>query len=381
MKLKHMKSAVVSHKRVLVRISLNFDPASKLHFKLSSVVPTIEYLIKRKSTVILASHRGRPSGKHVEDLSLRQFGKLLSEVISLPVHFMEGANVISSLSERKVSVVLLENLRFFPGEETNDSNFSKHLASLADVFINEAFADSHRTHASTVGVTRHIPSFAGFLLYDEVAAIDQFLTNPKRPHLAIIGGKKTADKIPALRKLIHKVDALYLGGVVANTFLAALGKQLSKENFDFDKVSEAKQILDDAKRLKIKVYLPRDVVIQGKYPHIVSVDQLTKEMRIADIGKDSLHELVQLINSAKKILWNGPVGRFEEFEYSRGTETITKMLNTSSAETLIGGGDTYSAIKDTILKHPNIHFSTGGGALLEYIAKGNLPGLIPLQEP
>ena len=372
MNLRHIKDINVKGKRVLLRVDLNFDPNTSLsiHHKLKKILPTIKFLQKKGAIIVLSSHRGRPVGFQARELSLSVFSQLLVDQLGMPVSFVQDLETYSSHQFSNSEIILLENLRFFPGEEVNDSKFAHMLSKWGDLYVNDAFGVTHRKNASLHAITQYLPSFAGFLIHEELVTIDRFFNHPKRPFLAIIGGKKTADKIPVLKRLLKVVDQIYLGGVVGNTFLVSMGITMSQINYDPKLLEDAKFITSLAKKQNVKIYLPQDIVVQSKPALTVPVHALTKDMHAVDIGLLSQKKLAELINKAKTILWNGPMGKYEETPFEKGTLVILKGLRKTKAEVLIGGGDTLSTFDQNIFHQSNIYFSTGGGALLYYLAYG-----------
>jgi len=382
MNLKHIKEADSQKKRIVLRVDFNIATDTPfLHARFQGILPTLEYLLNQRATIIIVSHRGRPEGKRNQSFSLQKFIMPLSTATHKKVFFFDNfpkqTKLLHSLPPN--SLVLLENIRFFPGEEKNDISFSKKLASLGEIYVNDAFASAHRIHASTVGITSYLPAYAGFHLFEEINKIDYHLHLSHSPRLAIIGGKKTADKIYVLERLLTLVDVIYIGGAIGNTFLKANKITIGDSEYDEHMMLQAQKIMQLAKRLKKRIYLPRDVMVsKNKKVRFVNVNQVEPHMRIVDIGHVSTQQLSNLIQEAQSIIWNGPLGIYENILTHRSTQELGVILNSVSVPILIGGGDTILALKNTSFTNPHLHISTGGGALLSYLSHGTLPGLFPL---
>jgi len=386
----------IESKKVLIRCDFNvpLDDKGKItdDTRIQAALPTIRYALGRECAVILMSHLGRPKGKVDPKLSLKPVAERLGELLNLEVLMAPdciGPEVEKMAGELKGGeVLLLENLRFRSGEETNDEKFAQQLASLADVFIQDAFGTVHRAHASTSGVPRHLPSGAGFLLQKEIKYLKQALEEPERPFLAILGGAKISTKIGVIKNLLPKVDSLILGGAMAYTFLRAENIGTGSSMVEEDKIATAGEILKQASKKKVTVLLPLDHIIANR----VSEDAESKEIsEVAipedwigvDIGSFSIKRFSSAIKSAKTILWNGPMGIFEIDKFSKGTKAIAEAIAEATKKgsiSIVGGGDSVAAVTKTGLQENISHISTGGGAALEFLEGKELPGVAALKD-
>ena len=384
-----IKSVDVSDKRVLVREDLNV-PLSKQgaitdDSRIRAAVPTLKHLAERGAMVIVMSHLGRPKGVDPA-LSLRPVAKALAKQLGLKVDFAQdcvGAHARDAVGKLKSGdVLLLENVRFHPEEEDNDPEFAGRLAALGQLFVNDAFAASHRAHASVVGVAKHLPAYAGELMEAELAALHKALDDPKRPLVAVVGGAKVSTKVGVLTHLLEKVDALVIGGAMANTFFRAQGYPTGKGLVEESALEDAKKV---AKQGGKKLVLPVDLVcakrMEAKEPTLVLPANAVKPDWMAlDIGPRSVAEFGKHIGTAKTIVWNGPMGVAEIAEFSEGTRAVGEAMAESGAYTLVGGGDTVAAIDSLGLAGRFSHVSTGGGATLEYLEGKELPGVAILKD-
>jgi len=391
MKKKTVCDIDVKGKRVLVRVDFNvtvddgFDVADDARIKLS--IPTIEYLLAQGAKVVLCSHLGRPKGKVDNLLSLVPVGERLSALLGgrkvvIVRNFLNKTRAEKLIS--KNSLLLLENIRFYSGEELNEGRFAKNLADLADIFVNDGFGVSHRIHASTVGVAKYLPAVAGLLLEKEVKKIGRAVIKPKRPLVAIIGGAKAEDKIILLDKLLVEADCLIVGGGVANTFLKAWGLELGNSYCSYEMVELARKLMWKAMQSSTALTLPEDVVV-GKIdekftPRTVLVDEVCGDVQILDIGQKTLAKIKKIVAGAGTIIWNGPVGYYEDKRFAKGTAEVLEMVAESAAYSVVGGGNTLDSMKDEKLIAGIDHISTGGGALLEFIEKGTLPAIEILED-
>lgn len=386
----------IEGKKVLIRCDFNvpLDDKGKItdDTRIQAALPTIRYALGRECAVILMSHLGRPKGKVDPKLSLKPVAERLRELLNLEVLMAPdciGPEVGKMARELKGGeVLLLENLRFRSGEETNDEKFAQQLASLADVFIQDAFGAVHRAHASTSGVPRHLPSGAGFLLQKEIKYLKQALEEPERPFLAILGGAKISTKIGVINKLLSKVDSLILGGAMAYTFLRAENIGTGSSMVEEDKIDTAGEILKQASKKKVTVLLPLDHIIANK----ASEDAESKEIsEVAipegwigvDIGSFSVKRFSSAIKSAKTILWNGPMGIFEIDKFRQGTKAIAEAIAEATKKgsiSIVGGGDSVAAVTKSGLQENVSHISTGGGAALEFLEGKELPGIASLKD-
>ena len=354
--------------------------------RIREVIPTIKYLLRRNCRLILASHLGRPK-RHDLTFSLKPVAKRLEKFLGLPVELVDyywqdkALPLINKISPEKI--VLLENIRFYKGEKNNDPEYSAHLAKMADIFVNDAFGASHRVHASIVGIAKFLPGYAGLLLKKEIDMLQKALHNPQRPLLVFIGGAKTPEKISVIEKLLDKADSVALGGAIANTFLAAWGFGMGQSLVDYEMVEMARTVFWEATRKHSALILPIDVVIQNSHtknkPQIVNYDLVPSDVAIFDIGPQTNLLYRKLIHNAKTIIWNGPMGYYENKLFQKGTDRLLKDIVQADAFKIIGGGDTLSFIgNQKYLNHFN-HVSTGGSAMLEYLKNGTLPGIEVLQ--
>ena len=368
--------AHVRGKRVVVRadfnVSLTNDNTIANDTRIREAIPTIEYLLKKGASVILLSHLGRPKGIQPE-LSLSCVAKRLEELLKRPVRF--ATDYLNGIP--KGDVVLCENVRFHDGEEENDPRFAKKLAKLGDVFVNDAFGTAHRAHASTVGVAAYLPSYAGLLLSREVRMIRRAAFHPKRPLLVIIGGGKTPEKIRVIEKLLDVADTIYLGGAVANTFFATWGIGVGVSRVDHEMIEMARNVLWKATRVKSRLLLPSDVMVSNgdrtTLPSVLPYNKVPMGLGIYDIGPHAREELGAMIKKAHTIIWNGPMGLYEDHRFAEGTAFTFRSIAQSNAFSIVGGGDTITVIQDeSEFAHIGL-VSTGGSAMLEFIEKGTLP--------
>ena len=374
-------------RRAIVRVDLNV-PMNKRKItdqtRAERVIPTIEEILEKGAGVILASHLGRPSGKVVPDYSLEQLIPLLK--ILMPnrnITFSPDGNKEPSPGE----IILLENLRFNPGEESNDQDFSKFLSGLADVYINDAFSCSHRAHASTEGVTHLLPSAAGRLMESELQALDLALGNPIHPVVAVVGGNKISTKLGVLENLLKKVDHLIVGGAMANTFLYALGNPVGRSICEENMANVALDVIENAKLLDCEIHLPSDVILAEKLEDnpktiLAKKDSVPSDLMILDIGPDTVSSIITLLNNSKTLLWNGPLGAFEFKPFDNATNCIAQaaanLTTKRQLTTIAGGGDTMAALKNAQVSESFSYISSAGGAFLEWLEGKKLPGVAPL---
>lgn len=379
-------------KRVFIRVDFNVPLNEKREItddtRILSSLPTIKFVCEAKGKVILASHLGRPKGKRDPQYSLapvaERLSRLLGKAVSLAPDCV-GEEVEKRIKEMKEGeVLLLENLRFHPEEEKNDESFSKALASLCDVYINDAFGAAHRAHASTEGMTRYIPSVsAGFLMMNEVESLEKVLVSPQKPYVAILGGAKVSDKIGVIQNLLDKVTTLLIGGGMAYTFLKAKGFEVGKSLMEGDQIGFSLKLLEEAKG-KIKFLLPSDHVAAERMDvkakrEIVSNEDIPNDWVCLDIGPETVRSFSEEILSARTVFWNGPMGVFEMEPFSHGTFEIARAIARSSAFSIVGGGDSVSAVNQAGVADKIGHISTGGGASLEFIEGRKLPGIEALR--
>ncbi|WP_277270913.1 triose-phosphate isomerase [Phascolarctobacterium succinatutens] len=390
---KTVRDLDVAGKKVLVRVDFNVPLNDKGEItddtRITASLPTIQYLLEQKAAVILMAHLGRPKGQVKPELSLapvaKHLGKLLGKKILFAPDCVGEAAQAAASKLKPGHILLLENLRFHKEEEKNDMEFAEKLASLADLYVNDGFGVSHRAHASVEGVTHFLPAAAGFLLEKEIQYVGQAVTNPLHPFFAIIGGAKVSDKIGVISNLLDKVDTLLIGGGMANTFLAAQGYKMGKSLVEEDKLDLAKELLAKAKKNKVNMLLPTDLVMAAAFaPDAEHVTEKVKNLNQAymalDIGAETSKAYAEALADAKMIVWNGPMGVFEMDAFCKGTEAVAKAVAKSRATSIVGGGDSVAAIEKLGLAKRITHISTGGGASLEYLEGKVLPGVAALDD-
>lgn len=390
---KTVRDLDVAGKKVLVRVDFNVPLNDKGEItddtRITASLPTIQYLLEQKAAVILMAHLGRPKGQVKPELSLapvaKHLGKLLGKKILFAPDCVGEAAQATASKLKPGHILLLENLRFHKEEEKNDMEFAEKLASLADLYVNDGFGVSHRAHASVEGVTHFLPAAAGFLLEKEIQYVGQAVTNPLHPFVAIIGGAKVSDKIGVISNLLDKVDTLLIGGGMANTFLAAQGYKMGKSLVEEDKLDLAKELLAKAKKNKVNMLLPTDLVMAAAFaPDAEHVTEKVKNLNQAymalDIGAETSKAYAEALADAKMIVWNGPMGVFEMDAFCKGTEAVAKAVAKSRATSIVGGGDSVAAIEKLGLAKRITHISTGGGASLEYLEGKVLPGVAALDD-
>lgn len=390
---KTVRDLDVAGKKVLVRVDFNVPLNDKGEItddtRITASLPTIQYLLEQKAAVILMAHLGRPKGQVKPELSLapvaKHLGKLLGKKILFAPDCVGEAAQAAASKLKPGHILLLENLRFHKEEEKNDMEFAEKLASLADLYVNDGFGVSHRAHASVEGVTHFLPAAAGFLLEKEIQYVGQAVINPLHPFVAIIGGAKVSDKIGVISNLLDKVDTLLIGGGMANTFLAAQGYKMGKSLVEEDKLDLAKELLAKAKKNKVNMLLPTDLVMAAAFaPDAEHVTEKVKNLNQAymalDIGAETSKAYAEALADAKMIVWNGPMGVFEMDAFCNGTEAVAKAVAKSRATSIVGGGDSVAAIEKLGLAKRITHISTGGGASLEYLEGKVLPGVAALDD-
>lgn len=390
---KTVRDLDVAGKKVLVRVDFNVPLNDKGEItddtRITASLPTIQYLLEQKAAVILMAHLGRPKGQVKPELSLapvaKHLGKLLGKKILFAPDCVGEAAQAAASKLKPGHILLLENLRFHKEEEKNDMEFAEKLASLADLYVNDGFGVSHRAHASVEGVTHFLPAAAGFLLEKEIQYVGQAVTNQLHPFVAIIGGAKVSDKIGVISNLLDKVDTLLIGGGMANTFLAAQGYKMGKSLVEEDKLDLAKELLAKAKKNKVNMLLPTDLVMAAAFaPDAEHVTEKVKNLNQAymalDIGAETSKAYAEALADAKMIVWNGPMGVFEMDAFCKGTEAVAKAVAKSRATSIVGGGDSVAAIEKLGLAKRITHISTGGGASLEYLEGKVLPGVAALDD-
>lgn len=381
------------NKRALVRVDFNVpmkDGKITDDFRIKSSLKTIEYLLEKGAKVVLMSHLGRPKGQYNKEFSLKAVANRLEELLGRKVVFFDietptSDETVAASKDFDGSILLLQNTRFNAGEEKNDAEFAKELAKHGDVFVNDAFGTAHRAHSSNVGVSQLMPAVAGFLVEDEIKYIKENLDNPKHPFVAILGGAKVSDKIGVIENLIKKVDKIIIGGAMANTFLKAKGYCMGKSLVEDDKIELAKELLENANKNNVEILLPVDLVLTNDLDNsdvikMVDLDADKADLMAVDIGDKTIQLFKDAIKEAKLVIWNGPMGVFENKNFSKGTFEIAKVVAESDAISIIGGGDSSLAVKLSGYEDKVTHVSTGGGASLEMMEGKELPGISALQE-
>jgi phosphoglycerate kinase len=382
----------VQDKRVLVRCDLNVplkDGRITDDLRIASAMPTLEALLGRGARLAICSHLGRPKGKVVEELRLAPVAERLGSLLGRTVR---AATDVAGDDARDAcasdaDVVLLENLRFEPGEESNDPAFAEALASLAQAYVNDAFGAAHRAHASIVGVAERLPSAAGYLLTDEVEKLERLLHDPAKPFVAILGGAKVSDKLEVIGNLLDRVDAICIGGAMAFTLLVARGEEVGRSLVERDRVDEVTAVLAQADEKGVEIHVPSDVVAadstdEGADHETVTLDGIGDRLGV-DIGPETSERFAEVIRAAKTILWNGPMGIFEMEPYSHGTKAVARAIGEATANgaySVAGGGDSAAALKQLGMTDAVTHLSTGGGASLELLEGKDLPGVAVLRE-
>ena len=392
-----LKDLDVKGKKVLVRVDFNVPLSKEDNSKIAddsrikAALPTIDYLLENGAKVILISHLGRPKGEANPEFSLKPVANWLADKYGDKFEFLPADEVVNDEIKEEVSelnegeLALLENTRYVAGETKNDEEFAKELASLADLYVNDAFGTSHRAHASNVGVASILPSAVGFLIEKEIDVMGKALENPEHPFVSILGGAKVSDKIGVIENLITKVDTILIGGGMAYTFLKAQGKEIGKSLLEEDKMDLALELLDRAKENGVEILLPEDVVIAddiapGVETEIVDIDSIPVDKEALDIGPKTAEKYAEKIKAAKTVVWNGPMGVFEIKEFSNGTNKVANALAEADATTIVGGGDSALAIEMADLKDKITHVSTGGGASLEFLEGKDLPGISAIED-
>ena len=393
---KSIEDIDVAGKRVLCRCDFNVPTKEgkiTSDKRIVAAMPTIEYLVNKGAKVILCSHMGKPKGEWKPELSLKVVADRLSELLGKEV--IMAADVAGEDSKAKAAamkngdVMLLENTRYIKGETKNDPELSKALAELADVFVNDAFGTAHRAHSSTAGVADYLPAVSGYLVQKEVAIMGKALANPERPFVAILGGAKVSDKLNVINNLLEKVDTLIIGGGMAYTFLAAKGYSVGTSLLDSEKVDYCKEMMAKAEAKGVKLLLPIDTVVAAEFPNpidgpidvqTVASDAIPADKMGLDIGEKTRELFADAAKSAKTVVWNGPMGVFENPTLAKGTIAVAQALADSEAVTIVGGGDSAAACEQLGFADQITHISTGGGASLEFLEGLELPGIACLQD-
>ena len=391
---KTVKDVDVRSRRVLVRVDYNVPLDAQGNVsddkRITASLPTINYLLEQGARIILCSHLGRPKGEVKKEFSLAPVAKRLKELLpNVNIYF--ASDCIGEEAERKAAalkdgeILLLENLRFHKEEEKNDPEFAKKLASLAEIYVSDAFGTVHRAHASTAGVAAYLPAVAGFLIGKELSIMGGALENPERPFVAILGGAKVADKIGVITNLLNKCDTLLIGGGMAYTFFKAMGYEIGDSLLDAESIDLAKQLMETAKQKGVKLLLPVDTVVAKAFAadaeHMtVAANAIPAGWQGLDIGEKTRELFAAEIKNAKTVIWNGPMGVFEFPAFAKGTEAVAKACADCGGTTIIGGGDSASAVKKLGYADKMTHISTGGGASLEFLEGKVLPGVAALND-
>lgn len=385
---KTVKDIDLKGKKVLVRCDFNVPMDEEKNItdttRIIAAIPTIKYLLENECAIILCSHLGRPKGEFKPEFSLKPVAKELSKILGKEVAIAK--DVIGEDAKTKAAnlksgeLMLLENVRFHKEETDNDVGFAKELASMAEVYVNDAFGAAHRAHASTAGVAKFLPAVSGFLIEKELECLGDAINNPERPFVAILGGAKVSDKIGVIDSLLEKVDTLLIGGGMAYTFFKAQGYEVGNSICELDKLDLAKEAMAKAKAKGVNLVLPVDTKVGKEYKpdtesKTVAWTEIPADWEGFDIGEKTIEIFSEEIKKAKTVIWNGPVGLFEFPQFSVGTNAIARVLSTIDAKTIIGGGDSAAAVKKAGLEDKMTHISTGGGASLEFLEGKKLPGI------
>ncbi|NSL53162.1 phosphoglycerate kinase [Calidifontibacillus erzurumensis] len=390
---KSIRDIDVNGKRVFCRVDFNVpmqDGQVTDDTRIRAAIPTIQYLSEQGAKVILASHLGRPKGKVVEEMRLTAVAQRLSELIGKPVKKTDeayGPEVEQEIAKmQNGDLLLLENVRFYPGEEKNDPELARSFAALADIYVNDAFGAAHRAHASTEGIAHHLPAVAGFLMEKELEVLGKALSNPERPFTAIIGGAKVKDKIGVIENLLDKVDNLIIGGGLVFTFIKAQGYEIGKSLLEEDKIDLAKSFIEKAKEKGVNFLMPIDAVVANEFSNdaetkVVRIDEIPADWQGLDIGPETVEQYREVIQKSKLVIWNGPMGVFEMDKFANGTKGVAQALaEAEHTYTVIGGGDSAAAVEKFGLADKMDHISTGGGASLEFMEGKELPGVAALND-
>lgn len=386
----------IKGKKVVVRADLNVpteDGKITDNSRIERFAPTAKLLSDKGAKVIIITHFGRPKGKKLPEFSVAFMKDSLSKAIGKPVEFVDdtiGEKVEDTISKMNDGdIILLENVRFYAEEEANDAEFSKKLASLGEIFVNDAFSTSHRAHASTEGITKYLPSYAGLLMEEEINALTKALENPAHPAIAIVGGSKVSTKLAVLENITKKVDALVIGGAMANTFLLAQGYNIGASMAEPEMTDTALKIIDEAKKNGCEIILPVDVCVAKEFKanaenKFVGINDVDDDWKIFDVGPETSKMLDKKFEEAKTVLWNGPLGVFELTPFDRGTNelarTVAKLTREGKLTSVAGGGDTVSALNNAGVEDDFSYISTAGGAFLEWLEGKILPAIPPLQK-
>ncbi|MFC0525521.1 phosphoglycerate kinase [Pontibacillus salicampi] len=389
---KTIEDVEVKGKKVFCRVDFNVpmqEGEVTDDTRIRAAIPTIQYLVDQGAKVILASHLGRPKGEAVEELRLDPVAKRLSDLLDRTVTKTDeayGSEVDEAVSNMEAGdILLLENVRFYPGEEKNDAELAQQFANLAEVYVNDAFGAAHRAHASTEGIAQHLPAVAGYLMEKELRILGNALQDPDRPFTAIIGGAKVKDKIGVIDNLIDKVDNLIIGGGLAYTFVKAQGYEIGKSLLEEDKIDLAKEYMQKAEDKGVNFVMPVDVIVGDDFSNdantqTVDIDSIPADWEAMDIGPKTIEKYSDIVQNSKLVIWNGPMGVFELETFANGTKGVAEALGKTEGYTVIGGGDSAAAVEKFGYSDQMDHMSTGGGASLEFMEGKDLPGVVALND-
>jgi phosphoglycerate kinase len=389
LRIRSVREADVAGKRVFVRVDFNVPMehgAITDDTRIRAALPTIEHLIERNARLILCSHLGRPKGKVVEELRMGPVADRLSTLLDRAVRTAtavvgdDARSATATLGDG--DVLILENVRFEPGEEKNDPDLARQLASLAEIYVDDAFGAAHRAHASTAGIAQFLPAYSGLLMDSEISALSRLLDRPEKPFITILGGAKVSDKLGVIENLIPRVDALLIGGGMANTFLLALGREVGISLAEVDQAEKAAELVERAKAQNVDLLLPEDVVVARDLesaPSVVDATAVLANQSIYDIGSATAARFTSVIRDSRTIFWNGPMGVFERQGFASGTKAVAVAVAESNAFSVVGGGDSIAAVEQLNLADRISHISTGGGASLEFVEGRTLPGIAALK--
>ena len=392
-----IKEADLKGKTVLLRVDYNvpMDDSGSItdDMRITSTLPTLNYILEHGAKIILCAHLGRPKGKPSPEFSLAPVARRLSELMKEEVVFSDDDEVVGEATVKAAEsfrtsegrLMMLQNTRFVPEEEANDPGFAKKLASLADIFVLDAFGCAHRAHASTVGVADYIPAFGGFLIENEVRFLKDALEEPERPYTVIMGGSKVSDKIGLITNLMTKADNILVGGAMAQTFLKAIGYEVGTSKVEDDKLELASQMLEQADEIGVKLFLPVDIAGSTEFSNdtpkaVYGIDAIPEDVMALDIGEKTAKNYADIIAKSKTVVFNGPVGVFEMEKYSEGTRAVVEAMANCPGTTVVGGGDSAAAVALFGLSDKMTHISTGGGASLEMLEGKELPGVAILEK-
>lgn len=391
MNLRSLEKLDVKNKHILLRLELNVPMENgKVQdiTRIAQALPTVEFLMRRNAKIIVVAHAGRPNGNFVENLKLDPIAEEMAKLLKHKVEKLDaaiGKDVEKEIKNMKPGdIIILENIRFYPGEQENDPEFCKKLASYADYFVMDAFGTAHRAHASTHGVATYIPAYAGILMEKEIHALSSLLEHPRRPITLVLGGAKIWSKIGIIKNFIAKADHILVGGGLANTFLYAKGYYIGSSLFEKEKLDTAQEIMLECEKNKDQLHVPEDVIVADEASDTaetldIPIRDIEGDMKIFDIGSRTIKKYTDIIKHSQTIFWNGPMGLYEHTPFRKGSESIAKAIAKTNATTVVGGGDSVDCVRKCGFSEKDFtHISTGGGASLEFLAGTMLPGIEPL---